>query len=333
MSVFKQSESYRPFQYPWAVEAAKNHAIDMFWDVHQVELQDDIRQYTSQDGLKTKDVSHETNKYILKKLVTIFTEMDKVVAGGYTELLPYIGNNEIRTMLLTFAARETVHQRAYALAAEAFGFTDGDWSEFADYAEMRAKLDVMATSCEDGRDEYRAAVKMATILCGEGVGLFGAFSILLNYKRQGLLMGFNDVNQWSLIDEQDHVENNIKVLEAMRKELTEAERWALKSAVLAIVDAYVEAEHTFIDLVYAMGNQQDLTKEDLKDYISYLGELRKFQMGYLSIGEVRKNPLTWMDWLLSAGRHGNFFEKRITDYSHDPLPGKVDYTKYLVVES
>lgn len=330
MSVFKQSESYRPFAFPWAVEAAKTHSIDMFWDVHQIELQDDLRQYNTAGGLATKDTSHETNKFIIKKLVTVFTEMDRAVAGGYIDLLPYIGNNEIRNMFLTFAAREVVHQRAYALAAETFGFTDKEWSEFAEYAEMREKLDIMASSAAVGRPEYRAAVKLATILCGEGVGLFGAFAVFLNYKRQGLLMGFNDVNQWSLVDEQDHVENNIRAFLAMQADLTEAERWQLKDVVEQIIKAYVAAEHRFITLLYQMGHQQDLTETELQDYISYLGELRLFQMKYLDIGLVRANPLPWMEWMLSAGRHDNFFEKRVTDYSHNKLPGTIDYSRYAL---
>lgn len=199
MSVFKESTSYRPFVYPWAVEMSKKHAIEMFWDVHQIELQDDLRQYNSKDGLKTKDVPHETNKYIIDQLLCVFTEMDKTVAGGYTQLLPYIKNNEARTWFLTVAQRETVHQRGYAILAETFGFTDKDWSRFSEYAEMRDKLDAMTAPCNlIGRDEYKAAAILATILLGEGIGLFGAFAVLLNFKRQGKLMGFNDVNQWSL---------------------------------------------------------------------------------------------------------------------------------------
>lgn len=328
MSVFKKTESYRPFAFPWAVEAAKTHAVDMFWDTHQVELQDDLRQYNTDGGLATKDVSHETNRHILKKLLTGFTEMDREVAGGYIELLPLVENNELRTMWLTFAQRETVHQRAYALAAETFGFTDRDWTELADYAEMRQKLDVMASKAEDGRKEYRAAVKLVTVLLGEGIGLFGAFAVLLNFKRFGLLMGFNDVNQWSLVDEQDHVENNIRAFLEMLKELTEAERWKLRQVVAELVQAYIDAEHHLIDVIFEMGGAQDLTKEDLKDYISYLGELRLFQLGYLDIDLVRVNPLLWMEWLLSAGRHDNFFEKRVTDYQHTKLPGTVDYSRY-----
>lgn len=329
MSVFKESTSYRPFVYPWAVEMSKKHAIEMFWDVHQIELQDDLRQYNSKDGLKTKDVSHETNKYIIDQLLCVFTEMDKTVAGGYTQLLPYIKNNEARTWFLTVAQRETVHQRGYAILAETFGFTDKDWSRFSEYAEMRDKLDAMTAPRNlIGRDEYKAAAILATILLGEGIGLFGAFAVLLNFKRQGKLMGFNDVNQWSLLDEQEHVTGNIKFLNEMRKDLTEAENWAIDDLIIKVVKNYEQAEHRFLDLLYAIGSQQDLDIGDVKKYITYLGQLRLFQLGLISLEEVPTNPLDWMDWMLSASRHDAFFEKRVTDYSHKRLEGGVDYSKY-----
>lgn len=328
MSVFEESKSYRPFKYTWAVEAAKKHSIDMYWDVHSVELQDDLRQYNTKDGLKTKNVSHETNKYIIDKILCLFTEMDKTVASGYVQLLPYIKNNEARNWFLTAAQREVVHQRAYALLAETFGFSDKDWSVFSDYAEMRDKLDAMSAVDLEGRDEFKASVILATILLGEGIGLFAAFTGLLNYKRQGLIMGFNDVNQWSLMDEQEHVVRNMQFLAEMCKDLTEEEKEKLFEIIKKIVKKYVDAEHTFIDLLYKIGELQDLSITDFKDYISYLGEMRLHQLGLLYIGNVRKNPLEWMEWMLSGSKHDAFFEKRVTEYVHRKLEGNVDYGKY-----
>lgn len=331
MSIFVENLAYRPFQYGWAMEAAKKHSIDMFWDVHQVEMQDDLRQWMSKDGLKTKTVSHGVNQYVIRKLICVFTEMDRSVAGGYIKLLRYAKNNEIRVMWLTFASRETVHQRAYALAAETFGFTDREWAEFAEYAEMRNKIDLMTDDFTkpEYRDELNCGITLAQVLLGEGIGLFAAFACLLNYKRSGKIMGFNDVNQWSLNDEQEHVINNIRALKEIRKDLTEVENIILDKAIRALVDLYKEAEKTFLDLVYAMGDQEDMKKEDAKSYIDYLGDLRLFQMDMIHATEIRKNTLPWMEWLIGAAKHDNFFEKRVTEYSHSKLEGTPDYTKFL----
>ena len=330
MSVFKTSAAYRPFLYPWAVEAAKKHSIDMHWHENQIELQDDLRQYNSKDGLKTKNVSHEVHKNIVDKVICLFTEMDKTVGEGYTKILPFVRNNEIRNMMMTFASREVIHQRSYALLAETFGFSDSDWIAFADYAEMREKLDTMVDSysTNEMREEMQFCIGLAQLLLGEGIGLFAAFTVLLNFKRQGLFVGFNDVNSWSLKDEQEHVINNIRVLKEAMKDLTEVERILLLDIVDGLIMRYEKAEHKFLELVYEMGDQEDLTLEDAKNYISYLGELRRFQIGMISASEVRQNPLPWMEWMLTGASHSNFFEKRVTDYSHSGLEGEINYNRY-----
>lgn len=330
MSVFKESLSYRPFTYSWAVDAAQRHSIEMFWDVHQINLQDDIQQYYSKEGMKTATVTHDQNKAILDKTLCLFTEMDRTVGAGYTEVLPYIKNNEIRNMMLTFACREVTHQRAYALAAETFGFSNSDWTAFAEYKEMVDKLDLMSEDVvpAGARDELRATIKLTTILLGEGVGLFGAFATLLNQKRCGIMNGFNDINEWSLKDESEHVIYNINTVKEMRLDLTEVERMALEYITRRFVDKFREAEYRYLELVFQMGGAEGLTLVEMKGYIDYLCQLRLFQLGYCQLSDVPVNPLPWMEWLLGANKHSNFFEKKVTDYVHKELPGEINYNRY-----
>lgn len=330
-AAFEPTTSYRPFKFPWAVEVAKKHHVDMFWGPHQINLQDDLQQYYSENGLATSTVSHGQNKNILDKTLCMFTEMDVAVGGGYVKLLGLIGNNELRNMFLTFAAREVVHQQAYATCAESFGFSDTDWSAFAEYAEMVDKLEAMTEDMVPAGAslELRACVLLAQILLGEGIGLFGAFATLLNQKRCGLLIGFNDVNEWSLKDEQEHVTNNIRALKAMMAALTEVERVVLQQVIEAFVERYRLAEHRYLELVFQMGGAEGLTLEQMKDYINYLCLFRLFQLGYVTWAEVGTNPLEWMDWILAGGKHDNFFEKKVTDYSHAGLQGPIDYSRYL----
>lgn len=333
MSIFKESQSYRPFTYPWAVTAAQEHTIDMYWDVHQIELQDDLRQYNSKDGLATPNTPHKTNKNIINLLACVFTEMDRVVGAGYTELLDHVKNNEIRNLLITQTAREVTHQRAYALLAETFGFEDSDWTAFKEYEEMQEKLDVMSSNCGDLSNKLNWAKKLALVLLGEGVGLFAAFSILLSFKKYGLLIGFNDVNQWSLLDEEFHVKNNIRILKEVRQELTEAECTELRQFIDIVAKELCRAECKFIDLIFLDGEHDGATPSEYKDYIIYLRKFRLYQLGHISYEKIGENPLPWMQWLLEAAKHDNFFEKKVTDYVHKKLPGRINYSKYMKQET
>lgn len=322
---FSDSETYRPFKYPWAVEAEKKQRIDMTWNESQIDLNDDMMQYNSVDGLKTKNFSHAENKRIIDTALLIFTEMDKAVASGYVELLPYTKNNEIKSLFIQQAAKEVVHQRGYALLAETIGFSDADWIAYKQYKEMVSKLEIMSSTQLPVDTPYGYAAKLTQILLGEGIGLFAAFTSLLNFKRFGLIMGFNDVNSWSLADETAHVENNINVLQEVKKHLSHTQLNNLELFTRSCVAVFVEVEESFIDLI---GDCQDLDKETFKTYISYLGDLRLKQLGYAPLTNITKNPLPWMDWMLSGTKHDNFFEKRVTDYTHAKLAGSVDYSKY-----
>lgn len=113
--------------------------------------------------------------------------------------------------------------------------------------------------------------------------------------------------------------------------MTEVENQELDRFIKKISEAYVEAEYKYIDLVYQHSDQQDMTKEDLKEYITYLKEFREYQLGLRGFIEVRKNPLPWMEWLLSGEKHDNFFEKKVTDYVHGGLKGRINYEKYSKV--
>lgn len=328
MSIFKESVAYRPFSYNWAVEAEKKHRIDMHWHENQVELQDDLRQFNTEGSMATKNVTHIQNKNMLEKLIMLFTEMDVQVGGGYAKLLTHVKNNEIRTMWFTFAAREVTHQRAYALAAETFGYTNGDWSEFKQYAEMQDKIDLLCSDLGDLSKPLNFAKQLSVVLLGEGISLFGAFACLLNLRRFGIMQNFNTINEWSLKDEQEHVRNNIKVLNEVRKTLTEAENYELNKFILLTANAFEKAEHKFLDLVFGMGDQEGMSLLDAKSFISYLVELRLFQLELATLEDVRKNPLDWIDYILSATTHTSFFEARVVDYNHNGLHGEVNASKW-----
>lgn len=313
------------------MEAVERHAIDLYWDQHQLDFSDDIKQYHTKDGLKTDNVSHEVNKEILTKTLNLFTQMDVAAGELYCQLLPYVGNNEVRNWFMVAAARESTHQRCYAAAVEALDFPESSWTEFMAYEQMQGKLDVMYGGKDTDPSTPKGFMKtLARLFLAEGICLFGAFASMLNLRRFGLMQGTNKVNEWSLRDEEEHVANNIRIFLSELENFSKEDKLEIISYVKKITKAFVEAEDLFIDLAYEMGDQESMSKSDLKNYIRYLANLRIKQLGWKPLYDDKINPLPWMDWVLSGKKHTNFFEERVTDYSHDPLKGSVDYNSYLL---
>ena len=61
--------------------------------------------------------------------------------------------------------------------------------------------------------------------------------------------------------------------------------------------------------------------DELKKYIRYIADRRLISMGMKGIFKVKKNPLPWVEEMINAPTHTNFFENRATDYAKGALSG------------
>ena len=60
---------------------------------------------------------------------------------------------------------------------------------------------------------------------------------------------------------------------------------------------------------------------EVKNYIRYIADRRLTQLGLPELFKIEKNPLPWMDEMLNAVEHTNFFEGRATEYSRAATTG------------
>jgi len=80
----------------------------------------------------------------------------------------------------------------------------------------------------------------------------------------------------------------------------------------------VELESKFIDKMFEMGELENLSSSDLKEFIKARTNTKLVELGYESIFEYDKDAVERLDWFyqLSGGvTHTDFFAVRPTDYS------------------
>lgn len=307
------SEAFRPFHYPWAMEAAVSHE-KIHWGEWEADLQEDVKQW------KGGDLS-EVEKGHITQILRLFTQSDVQVGGNYCDLfIPKFKNNEIRNMLLSFANREGIHQRAYALLNDTLGLAEAEYWAFLEYEELVAKIEFM----RDNNTSTLAGLgkAIAQSVCNEGMSLFSAFVMLLNYQRYGKMKGMCTVVEWSVRDETLHVEYMAKLFKTFCEEHPRVVRDEFKASIYSMYEQAVELEDKVIDLAYRVGAPEGLSAEDMKRYIRYLADRRLNQIGLKSIYNIEKNPLPWLDWVLNGDSMSNFFEKRVTDYNADAFSGE-----------
>ena len=262
----------------------------------------------------------------LTNIFRFFTQGDIDVAGGYVKnYLPYFPQPETRMMLMGFAAREALHIAAYSHLIETLGMPESTYSDFLEYIEMREKHDyVLDLSSKNGTKESTATHIAVFSAFTEGMQLFSSFIMLLNFPRHGMMKGMGQIVTWSIVDETMHAENMIKLFKEYIKENNEIWNDDLKSKIYSIAEKMVELEDKFIDLSFNGSPMRDLTAEDVKQYIRYIADRRLISLGMKGIFKVKKNPLPWVEEMINAPVHGNFFENRVTDYAKGALSGTWD---------
>jgi ribonucleoside-diphosphate reductase beta chain len=309
-----QRTYFKPFNYPWAYDAWLKHE-QAHWLHSEVPMAEDVKDW------KKKLTNEE--KQFLTNIFRFFTQGDIDVAGGYVNnYLPYFPQPEIRMMLMGFAAREALHIAAYSHLIETLGMPESTYNEFLEYQEMRDKHDyVLEISSKNGTIASTATHIAVFSAFTEGMQLFSSFIMLLNFPRHGLMKGMGQIVTWSIVDETMHAESMIKLFKEYIKENPEIWNDELKSKIYSIAERMVELEDKFIDLSFAGADMRDLSAADVKQYIRYIADRRLISLGMKGIFKVKRNPLPWVEEMINAPVHGNFFENRVTDYAKGALSG------------
>ena len=305
---------FKPFSFPWAYDAWLKHE-QAHWLHSEVPMAEDVKDW------KKKLTDEE--KLFLTNIFRFFTQGDIDVAGGYVRnYLPYFPQPEIRMMLMGFAAREALHIAAYSHLIETLGMPESTYNEFLEYQAMRDKHDYVTELSSKNGDKQSTATHIAVFSAfTEGMQLFSSFIMLLNFPRHGLMKGMGQIVTWSIVDETMHAENMIKLFKEFIKENNEIWNDDLKSRIYTIAEKMVELEDKFIELSFANAEMRDLSQEQVKEYIRYIADRRLISLGLKGIFKRKKNPLPWVEEMINAPVHGNFFENRVTDYAKGALSG------------
>jgi len=311
LKVTDNRDYFKPFHYPWAYDMWLKHE-QSHWLHTEVPMLGDVKDWKSR--------LTQEEKFFLTNVFRFFTQSDIDVAGGYvTNYLPNFPQPELRMMLSGFAAREALHIAAYSHLIESLGMPETVYNEFNEYDAMRDKHEFFQSKIMNGAN---IPVKIAAISAfTEGLSLFSSFIMLLNFPRHGKMKGMGQIVTWSIVDETMHAEGLIKLFRTYVEEHREVWNDETKGQIYTVCEKMVDLEDKFIDLAFTMGKVEGLRDTEVKEYIRYIADRRLISMGMRGIYKVKKNPLPWVEEMINAPTHTNFFENRATDYAKGALSG------------
>jgi ribonucleoside-diphosphate reductase beta chain len=245
---------------------------------------------------------------------------------------------EVRMMLFGFGAREAIHIASYSHLITTLNLPDETYADFMQFKALKDKHEFVLDRKFNagvfsrpinlwlrGFDEKveETAVKIALFSgFAEGVQLFSSFIMLLNFTRHGLMKKMGQIIQWSIADETHHTNSMIRLFrEYVSENKGVIRERKLRERVYWIARRTVELENSFIDLAFAMGPMRQLSADDVKSYIKYIADKRLVSMGYVPLFGTNHNPLEWVEDMLNAPTHTNFFENKPTEYAKAALTG------------
>jgi ribonucleoside-diphosphate reductase beta chain len=303
---------YKPFKYPWAYEAWLTQQ-QVHWLPEEVPLAEDVRDWARK--------LTESEKNLLTQIFRFFTQSDIEVNNCYMKHYTKVFKpTEVQMMLAAFSNMETIHIAAYSHLLDTIGMPETEYSAFLRYKEMKDKYDYMQQFNSD--DLRSTAITLAVFgAFTEGLQLFASFAMLLNFPRFNKMKGMGQIVTWSVRDESLHCDSMIKLFRTLISENPELWDQSLQQELIDACKTIVEHEDAFIDLSFGMGPIEGLQADDVKAYIRYIADRRLQQLGLDAMYHTDKNPLPWLDSMLNAVEHTNFFENRATEYSKAATKG------------
>ena len=312
LTLLTENPVYKPFRYPWAYEAWLTQQR-VHWLPEEVPLADDVKDWH-------KNLT-DSEQHLVTQIFRFFTQSDVEVNNCYMKHYSQVFKpTEVLMMLSAFSNIETIHIAAYSHLLDTIGMPETEYSAFLGYKEMKDKYDYIKGFTVSSKHEI-AKTLAAFGAFTEGLQLFASFAILLNFPRFSKLKGMGQIVTWSVRDETLHCLSIIRLFHVFIRENPEIWTEQLRSEIVEVCTTIVHHEDAFIDLAFELGPVEGLDAATVKRYIRFIADRRLIQLELEPIYHVERNPLPWLDDMLNAIEHTNFFENRATEYSRASTTG------------
>lgn len=298
---------YKPFEYEKAFEYYKDQHRS-HWLADEVPLSSDISDW--------KGKLSESEKNVVGNILKSFAQTEVHVNDYWsTKVSIWFPKPEIQAMARAFADFESIHAEAYARLNDELGLTD--FQAFLEDEASRNKIERLI-EVKDGTIKEIAISLAIFSAFTEGVNLFSSFAILMSFQLRNLLKGTGQIVEYSIKDESTHSSAGCWLFRTLINE-HEINLNDLTEDIYEACETSIKLEFDFIDKVFEMGDIENLTKDQMKNFIKARANEKLIELGFQPLyNDIDPNLLKMMEWFghLSSGKtQQDFFAGRVTSYS------------------
>jgi len=315
MSLLEERVVYKPFEYPQAYDYWLKQQ-QAHWLHTEVPMANDVSDW------KSNMKAHEKN--VVGQILKGFAQTETVVNDYWSTLVTkWFRKPEVIMMGTTLGSSETIHAEAYSLLNEQLGLDD--FSEFLEDEATMAKIESLMNVRDnhDGTANWHERAKSLAIFSAftEGVNLFSSFAVLLSFKMRNKLKGVGQIVEWSVRDESLHSNAGCWLFRTLMEEHPKFKTKKLVKEIEEAAELAMKLEFDFIDKVFELGDLENLTKNELKNFIKHRINTKMKDLGLDPIvpsADIDKGALKtmkWFDAVIAGKQHTDFFASRVTNYS------------------
>jgi ribonucleoside-diphosphate reductase beta chain len=285
----------------------------------------------AQDVTDWKSNMKDYEKNVVGQILKGFAQTETVVNDYWSTLVTkWFRKPEVIMMGTTLGSSETIHAEAYSLLNEQLGLDN--FAEFMEDEATMAKIESLMNVRDnhDGTANWHERAKSLAIFSAftEGVNLFSSFAVLLSFKMRNKLKGVGQIVEWSVRDESLHSDAGCWLFRTLMEEEKHLKSPELIQEIEEAARLAMKLEFDFIDKVFEMGDLENLSKNELKNFIKHRINTKMGDLGLKPIipsEDIDKGALKtmkWFDAVIAGKQQTDFFANRVTNYSK----GHIDWS-------
>ncbi len=312
-NILERRLSYKPVEYPQAEELFIKDKYN-HWLWNEV---DNIIGGDKQDWEKNLDPQ---DKSLVGGILKGFAQTECLVGNYWTRASMWFPKPEVEALCISLAEDETRHAKAYNYLNEILELEEFD--AFLQEPEVAERLSNLIVMKEGTPADMARSLAIFSAFC-EGVCLFSAFAILLNFSRRGMMNGTCKIIEWSSRDEQLHSSSGIWLFRTLLSENPHLNTPALKADIEEAARVTIQLEDNYLDYVFKGGDVKGLTKYDLKQFVRFRANNKLKELGYDPVFEVdlkaSRNVSSWFEEKTELAIESDFFATTEASYTKRTL--------------
>jgi ribonucleoside-diphosphate reductase beta chain len=315
MSIFDKRINYKPFEYPEILQFTE--AINKsFWVHSEVDFTADIQDFRSH--------LNENEQEVVKRSLLTIAQIEVAVKSFWGDLYHHFPKPEFNGLGSTFAECEFRHSEAYSRLLEVLGYTS-EFEQLIEVPIIRKRIDYLSEALRhtksDDKKKYVFSLILFSILI-ENVSLFSQFAIVLSFTRfKGVMKNISNIIAWTSIDEQIHANAGIFIVNKIKEEFPDFFDEKTIAELRNIVVKSIEVEAEILDWIFATGEIDTISKENLLNFMKFRVDDSMIKIGLEKIffvSEFNYEPMAWFEEEIFANSLDDFFAKRPVEYTkHD----------------